>query len=98
MRAIPAKVSFVSVSKRDLGLIEEERVAFLKGKSVSLLNARAGSTALRACFASGISDFGNEREDVVSVELETSARLLETDYMKGALREPVVQLVCAVKD
>lgn len=78
-------------------LVEEERVALLKRKSVSLLNARTGSTALRACFASGISNFGNEREDVLSAELETSARLSEADDKKGAVVEPVVQLVRAVE-
>lgn len=98
MHAAPVNTSFVSVSKGDLGLIGEECVAFLKRKSVLLLNSRTGSTALRACFASGISDIGSEREDVLCAELETSAGLLEADDMRGAGLEPVVQLGRAVKD
>lgn len=58
-----------------------------------LLNSRAGSTALRACFASGISGTGNETEDVLCAELETSARLLEADDKQGAGLELVLQLV-----
>lgn len=75
--AAPVNTSFVSVSKGDLGLAGEECVAFLKRKSVLLLNSRAGSAALRACFASGMSDNGREREDMLCAELETSARLWE---------------------
>lgn len=63
-----------------------------------LLNSRTGSTALRVCFASGISGIGNEREDVLCAELETSAVLLEADDMQGAGLELGVQLVSAVED
>lgn len=85
MRTAPVNTSFVSISKGDLGLVGEECAAFLKRKSVLLLNSPTGSTALRACFAFGKSDIGSEREDsVLCAELETSAELLEADDMKGA--------------
>lgn len=73
VRAAPVNTSFVSLSKGDLGLVEEECVAFLRRKSVLLLNSHPGSAALRACFACGITDIGSEREDVLCVELKTSA-------------------------
>lgn len=63
VHATLVKVSFVSIRKGDLVLVKE-CVAFLKRKSVSLLNTHTGSAALRACFASGMSDSGNEREDI----------------------------------
>lgn len=46
MRAAPVNTSFVSISKGDLGLVGEECAAFLKRKSVLLLNSPTGSTAL----------------------------------------------------
>lgn len=82
--AAPANTSFVSISKGDLGLVGEECAAFLKRKSVLLLNSPTGSAALRVCFASGKSDIGSEREDVLCAELETSAELLEVGDLKGA--------------